>query len=250
MRMTGKTVFLTGGASGLGAATARRMAREGASVALADLDLAAAQRVAAEIAGAGGSAIALQADVTQSDSLAAAVAGTVARFGRLDTVVAAAGITINGDPVSMAEADWDRLMDINLKGVFLTCKHALPEIERAGGGAVVLFGSITSFTGRSLSCAYAASKSALLSFSRNVALKYARLPIRVNVLCPGHCETPLVARLFEQTPGTRERLLDLYPMGRFAREDEIANAALFLASDEASYITGTELVIDGGFLAQ
>jgi len=250
MRMAGRSVFVTGGGSGLGAATALRMAEEGAKVALVDLDLPKAEAVAAEIRALGGEAVALSADVTDSASLGRAAAEAERRLGHLDAVFAAAGITVNGDPVSMAEEEWDRVIAINLKGVFLTCKHTIPALERAGGGSIVLAGSITSFTGRSLSCAYAASKSALRTFARNLALKWAGIPIRVNLVCPGHCETPLVRRLFEQSPEARTALLERYPMGRFAREIEIANAVLFLASNEASFVTGTELVVDGGFLAQ
>lgn len=249
MRMTGKTAFITGGGSGIGAATARLLAAEGARVVIADLNLPAAQDVAGDIARAGGAALAVPIDVTCSDRTQEAVATAAAHFGRIDTVFACAGITANGTAEDMKEQDWDRVMAINLKGVFLTCKHTIPEIRKAGGGSVVLAGSITSFTGTSLSCAYAASKSALVTFSRNTALKFAHVPIRVNLVCPGHCETPLVRALFNGSPDLRDSLLKKYPMGRFAREDEIAQAVLFLASDESSFVTGTELIVDGGFLA-
>ncbi len=249
MRMKGRSAFITGGGSGLGAATARRLAEEGAKVAVADLDHQAAQSVTDALTADGYNAQALQVDVTSSDSLQAAAQSCVDLFGKLDSVFACAGITTNGTAVDMAEADWDAVMQVNLKGVFLTCKHTLPHLERAGGGSIVLAGSITSFTGVSKSCAYAASKAALVSFSRNMALDYAKSAIRVNLVCPGHCETPLVQALFRKTEGLRESLLARYPMGRLAEEREIANAVLFLLSDESSFVTGTELIVDGGFLA-
>lgn len=249
MRMKNRTVLITGGGSGLGAATAHRLAEEGAQVVVGDLNLEAAQTVANQLKNEGQDAHAVQLDVTSSESLEAALEDAGGHFGKLDGVFACAGITANGTAVDMAEADWDKVMQINLKGVFLTCKHTIPMLQSAGGGSIVLAGSITSFTGVSKSCAYAASKSALVSFSRNMALDYAKASIRVNLVCAGHCETPLVQELFRKTEGLRESLLVRYPMGRLATEREIANAVLFLLSEESSFVTGTELVVDGGFLA-
>lgn len=249
MRMNGRSVFITGGASGLGAMTARRLAEEGAQVVVADINLDAAQRVADALNADGYAASAQQVDVTSGESVLAAAENAQDQFGKIDGVFACAGITANGTAVDMAEDDWDKVMQVNLKGVFLTCKHTIPFLEKAGGGSIVLAGSITSFTGVTKSCAYAASKAALVSFSRNMALDYAKSSIRVNLVCPGHCETPLVQELFSKTKGLRESLLARYPMGRLAEEREIANAVLFLLSNESSFVTGTELVVDGGFLA-
>ncbi|GAA6208484.1 glucose 1-dehydrogenase [Cognatishimia sp. WU-CL00825] len=247
--MNGRSVFVTGGGSGLGATTAQRLAIEGARVVVGDLDFSAAQKVANAINADGYIAYAQEVDVTCHESLEAVVQKSVERFGKLDGVFACAGITTNGTVVDMPESDWDRIMQVNLKGVFLTCKQTIPFLERAGGGSIVPAGSITSFTGVSKSCAYAASKAALVSFSRNMALDYAKSSIRVNLVCPGHCETPLVQELFRNTQGLRESLIARYPMGRLSDEREIANAVLFLLSDESSFVTGTELVVDGGFLA-
>lgn len=250
MRLKDKVTLITGGASGIGAETARVFAREGALLAIADVNSQAADEMVAEIKDSGGQSIAVEVDVTDSAQVAAAIAECVKAYGKLDILFNSAGIVIEGDVTDLAEDDWDKVMDVNVKGTFLMCKHAIPEMIRNGGGVIVNVGSIQSFSANSVSCVYTASKAAILTLTRNIAVKYADRNIRANTVCPGDCETPLMAALFEQNDGMRERITAKYPMGRMAQPADIANAVLFLASDEASFATGTELTIDGGFLAR
>jgi NAD(P)-dependent dehydrogenase (short-subunit alcohol dehydrogenase family) len=250
MRLDGKVAFITGGASGIGAETALRFAREGARVAIGDLNEAAAVALARRIDTQGGEALAVSLDVTQSCQVEAAIAKTVDQFGRLDILFNSAGIFIEGGVLDHTEADWDAVMDVNVKGTFFACRHAIPAMLEVGGGAIVNVGSIQSFSGDSASLVYTASKAAILTLTRNIALKFAGRNIRCNTVCPGDCETPLIEALFEQNPGMREAIAAKYPAGRLAKPADIANAVLFLASDEAAFANGTELVIDGGFLAR
>ena len=245
MRLAGKVAFITGGASGIGAETARLFAREGAHVAVADKDADAAEALAVEI---GGQAVTL--DVTRADQVKAAVAHVVERYGRLDILFNSAGLFIEGGVLDLSEEDWDTVMDVNVKGTFLACKHAIPAMIEGGGGAIVNVGSIQSYSADSASLVYTASKAAILTLTRNIALRFADQGIRANTVCPGDCETPLVQALFERNEGMREEIAAKYPMGRLAQPIDIANAVLFLVSDEAAFATGTELTIDGGFLAR
>jgi len=245
MRLAGKVAFITGGASGIGAETARLFAREGARVTIGDMDADAARALAAEIGGE-----AVMVDVTRTDQVEAAVAHIVERHGRLDILFNSAGIFIEGGVLDLSEEDWDAVMDVNVKGTFLACKHAIPAMIDSGGGAIVNVGSIQSYSADSASLVYTASKAAILTLTRNIALRFADRGIRANTVCPGDCETPLVQALFERNEGMREQISAKYPMGRLAQPIDIANAVLFLVSDEAAFATGTELTIDGGFLAR
>jgi NAD(P)-dependent dehydrogenase (short-subunit alcohol dehydrogenase family) len=250
MRLEGKVALITGGASGIGAETARLFAREGASVSIGDMDEQGAIDVARAIDASGGSALAVRLDVTEAEEVEAAVAKTVDQFGHLDILFNCAGIFIEGGALDHTEEDWDKVMDVNVKGTFLACKYAMPVMLEAGGGAIVNVGSIQSFSGDSASLVYTASKAAILTLTRNIALKFAARGIRCNTVCPGDCETPLIQALFDENPGMREAIAAKYPAGRLAKPIDIANAVLFLASDEAGFANGTELVIDGGFLAK
>ena len=247
MRLAGKVAFITGGASGIGAETARLFAREGARVAVGDVDAGAAEAVVQEI---GSEALSVPVDVTRADQVGSAVARVVERYGRIDILFNSAGVFIEGGVLDLSENDWDAVMDVNVKGTFLSCKHAIPAMIAGGGGAIVNVGSIQSYSADSASVVYTASKAAILTLTRNIALRFADRGIRANTICPGDCETPLVQALFERNEGMREEVAAKYPMGRLAQPIDIANAVLFLVSDEAAFATGTELTIDGGFLAR
>ena len=247
-RLQGKTAIVTGGGAGIGRAISILFAREKARVAVADIDLGAAQATAAEIAQIGGCALALQADVRTASDVQRMVRETVAAFGRLDILVNNAGVGTDGDVVQLPEEEWRRILDVNLTGVFLCCKYAIPQMKRSGGGSIVNIASIAARVGGSVSCVYPASKAGVVALSRNTALKFAAEGIRVNCVCPGHVDTALTYTL--KDPRVREALISRYPAGRLGTAEEIAAAVLFLASDEASFITGSELIVDGGYTAQ
>jgi NAD(P)-dependent dehydrogenase (short-subunit alcohol dehydrogenase family) len=249
MRLEGKVAIVTGGAGGMGAVEAEMFAREGAKVVVADLLEDEGRKVVAAIAEAGGACIFLRLDVTDEDAWERTVASTVEKFGKLDVLVNNAGITGSFTEDLMSTEAWDTLMDVNAKGVFLGMKYAIPEMRKAGGGSIVNISSISGFIGQEhLHPAYNASKGAVRILTKATAVQYAREGIRINSVHPGvmpPMRSPVDVDLDE-----RERMvLQQVPMGRSGRREEVANGVLFLASDEASYITGTELVIDGGYLA-
>ncbi|MBI4537235.1 MAG: SDR family oxidoreductase [candidate division NC10 bacterium] len=249
MRLPGKVAIVTGGGSGIGEATAMLFGREGARVVVADIRGEAAERTARLIQNAGGAACAIPADVTKAHDVERMVQGAVQGYGRLDILVNNAGTGIRGDVLDLSEDDWDRVMDANLKGVFFGCKYAIPAMIKSGGGAIVNTASIYAVVGGSLSCVYPATKAGVVAFSKHTALRYARHNIRVNCVCPGHTDTPLIQGLLGD-PEARKELLKSYPLGRLGRPMDVAYAMLFLASDEAAFITGTELLVDGGYTAQ
>lgn len=253
-RLAGRTAFVTGGGSGIGRATAFRLAEDGANVAVVDVREAAAAETVEAIEGKGGAALAVACDVTRSADVAAGVAATVERFGGLDVVCNCAGIfAAEGGVVDCAEDDWDRVLAVNLKSIFLTGKHAVPHIQRAGGGAIVSIASVYGFTGLAGECAYDASKGGVINLTRQMAVDFATDGIRVNAVCPSDTDTPLISALFE--PGSdpeqeKAKLAEPIPMGRIAQPEEIAAAISFLVSDDARFVTGVALPVDGGFLAQ
>jgi NAD(P)-dependent dehydrogenase (short-subunit alcohol dehydrogenase family) len=251
MRLADKRTLITGAASGIGRETALLFAREGAKVAVADIDREGAERVAAEIEEAGGTARGIQVDVTSPDSVAAMVQATVDAFGGLDVLFANAGVMLDDDagPEDTGMAAWERTLAVNLTGVFLSCKSAIPAMRAAGGGSIVTAGSIVAIMGAAVpQLAYTASKGGVVALTREIAIQYARQNIRANAICPGPIETPLTHMLFD-TPEKLERRRVHMPMGRFGQAPEIAKLALFLASDEASFITAASYVIDGGITA-
>ncbi|HYC56429.1 MAG TPA: glucose 1-dehydrogenase [Candidatus Binatia bacterium] len=250
-RLAGKVAIVTGGAGGIGKATAVAMAREGAAVVVADNRLELARAAVDELTGQGARASAFQVDVRSSEQVAAMVAHAEATYGRLDVMFNNAGIfhDDDGSVLDTDEAIWNLVIDVNLKGVFLGCKHAVPAMLRSGGGSIINTASFVAVMGAAVSqSAYTASKGGVLALTRELAVEMARRGIRANALCPGPIDTPLLTELLKD-PAARQRRMVHIPMGRLGKSEEIAEAVVFLASDQASYITGTTFLVDGGIAA-
>jgi NAD(P)-dependent dehydrogenase (short-subunit alcohol dehydrogenase family) len=246
MRLQGKVALITGAASGMGKSEAEIFAKEGAKVVVADVLDAEGKAVAD---GIGTSARYVDLDVTSEPAWEQVVATTVAQFGKLDILVNNAGISGTFDADIMSTSAWDKLMDVNAKGVFLGMKSALPVMVKAGAGSIVNISSVSGFVAQlGLHMGYNASKGAVRLMTKSAAVQYARKGIRVNSLHPGVLPAMRTSKALAD-PNYREKMLAAVPMGRVGRVEEVAYAVLFLASDEASYITGTELVVDGGWLA-
>jgi NAD(P)-dependent dehydrogenase (short-subunit alcohol dehydrogenase family) len=249
MRLAGKVALVTGGASGMGRSEATIFAREGARVVVGDVLEAEGKETAAAIAAAGGQARFQRLDVTREADWQEAVRATVAAFGKLDVLVNNAGISGSIAPDEFDTAAWDTLMAVNAKGVFLGMKHAAPAMRQAGGGSIVNISSISGFTGQDrIHMGYNASKGAVRIMTKSAAVQLARDGIRVNSVHPGLLPPMRTSRV-SADPAWREKMVRAVPLRREGRVEEVAHAVLFLASDEASYITGTELVVDGGYLA-
>ena len=250
MRLAGKVALISGGARGMGAAEAILFAREGARVVLGDVLDAEGERVEAEISGKGGEAVYVHLDVTSEADWKRAVATAVARFGRLDVLVNNAGIGGGSRLEDTTAEAWDRGMEINAKGVFLGTKAVIPAMRAAGGGSIVNISSQLGMVGMELSSPwYQASKGAVRTLTKLTAVQYARECIRANSVHPGPIVTPMTeARRAD--PGHREFMVSRIPLGRYGEPDEVAYGVLYLASDESSFVTGSELVIDGGWTAQ
>jgi NAD(P)-dependent dehydrogenase (short-subunit alcohol dehydrogenase family) len=246
MRMHGKTAVVTGAGSGLGRATALRLAVEGARVACADLEGARATETATAITKAGGEAIGLQVDVTDAAACERMIETTQRRFGAVTTLVNSAGIA-GAAGAALTLEDWRHVLDVNLTGTWLAAHAAREALAASGHGSVTNLASIYGVTGGSRSPAYAASKGGVTNLTRQLALQWAPA-IRVNCVCPGHVETPLTATLMAE-PAWRETMLRKYPLARFGHVDDVAAAILYLASDEASFVTGVALPVDGGYTA-
>ncbi len=248
-RLDGKVAVVTGGASGIGAATLLRFAQEGARVAVLDLNKPEAAAFA-QVEAASAGAFFHEVDVRNEASIKTAMSAVLETFGQIDVLVNAAGVSSFG-PVHVLETDeWDRALDINLKGSYLTSKYALPNMLERGTGSIVHIASVEGLVGISGQAAYNASKGGVVLLTKNMALDYSPAGVRVNCVCPGGVETAMTAML--KTEGLRaigEKLEKFHLLGRFARPEEIANAILFLASDEASFVTGSSLVVDGGYTA-
>ena len=251
MRLSNKVALITGGGSGIGKASCLLFAREGAKVVVVDLKKETAQATADEIAKAGGQAKAFAADVSKAKDAEAMVKFAEDSFGRLDIAFNTAGVFLPDDDsvTNTTEEVWDKVININLKGVFLGCKYEIPAMLRAGGGSIINTASFVAILGAAApQIAYTGSKGGVLSMTREIAVEFARKNIRANALCPGPVETPLLNELLSD-PARRQRRLVHIPPGRFARAEEMANAALFLASDEASFVNAATFLVDGGITA-
>jgi NAD(P)-dependent dehydrogenase (short-subunit alcohol dehydrogenase family) len=250
MRLDGKVALISGAARGMGAAEARLFAREGAHLVLGDVLQAEGQAVAAEVAAKGGHAVFTNLDVTREDDWTRAVALAESRFGGLHVLVNNAGIGAAGLVEDTTAEAWDRVMAINAKGVFLGTKAAIPALRRAGGGSIVNISSQLGLVGMDDSSPqYTASKGAVRLLTKTTALQYAREHIRANSVHPGPIVTPMTERR-RADAATYQRMLSRIPLGRYGEAEEVAYAVLYLASDESAFVTGSELVIDGGWTAQ
>ena len=249
MRLQGKVALISGAARGMGAAEARLFAREGASVGIADILEEEGRRLEEQIAEAGGQAVFLRLDVTSGSDWDAAVDAVVSRFGNLDILVNNAGVYRLAVGEETTPEDWDRVMEINAKGVFLGTRAAIPAMREAGGGSIVNISSTNGMVGTRGGTAYNASKGAVRVFTKSAAVQYAKDGIRVNSVHPGSIRTPMLESAFPDPEVLEARVAEI-PLGRVGLPEEVAPCVLFLASDESSYVTGSELVVDGGWLAQ
>lgn len=250
-RLEGKVAIVTGAGSGIGRVAASLFAAEGARVVVADVLADHAESAAADIVAAGGSALPVTVDVSDEDQVASMVSAAVSAYGTLDVLFNNAGIfpEEDGGVLDTPPETWQRVMDVNVKGVWLGCRAAVPAMLGSGGGSIVNVASFVALMGAATAqIAYTTSKGGVLAFTRELAVEYARRGIRANSICPGPIETPLLAELLAD-PARRQRRLVHIPIGRFGRPAEIARAALFLASDDASFVTGSALVVDGGITA-
>jgi NAD(P)-dependent dehydrogenase (short-subunit alcohol dehydrogenase family) len=247
-RLDGKVAVITGAAGGIGREAALLFSEEGASVCVADMARENGEKTASECR----EAFFQEVDVADPASVEAMYAAAAERYGGIDVLYNNAGIMPedDGSILDTEPEAWQRVQDVNTKGVFLCCKYGIPHLVERGGGSVINVASFVALMGAATSqISYTASKGAVLSLSRELSVEFARRGIRVNAICPGPVETPLLMRLFEETPGALERRLQHLPMGRLAQAKEIAYGALFLASDESSYVNGSTFLVDGGLTA-
>lgn len=251
MRLENKVALITGAGSGIGREAAVLFAKEGAQVVVCDLNETGGNETVALIEAIRGKATFVRADVSKAVEAKAMIAAAEAAYGKLNVLFNNAGIfhPADGSVLETEEDIWDLTMNVNLKGVFLGCKYGIPALQRAGGGSIINTASFVAMVGAATSqSAYTASKGGVLSLTREIAVEFARQNIRVNALCPGPVETPLLAELMSD-PARRQRRLVHIPPGRLAQAKEIANAALFLASDESSFVNGSTFLVDGGITA-
>ena len=250
MRLENKVALISGGARGMGAAEARMFAREGAKVVIGDVLDAEGTRVAAEIAESGGDALFVHLDVTHEEAWRSAIGAATSSFSKLDILVNNAGIWRRGRVEDTTVEDWDMILDVNAKGVFLGTKLAIPEMRKAGGGSIINISSTAGLVGGPRSSAYTASKGAVRLFTKATAVQYAQEGIRANSIHPGPIDTLVIQQVWHGEEQSREAALARTPLGRIGTPEDIAYGVLFLASDESSFMTGSELVIDRGSTAQ
>ena len=250
MRLEGKVAFISGGARGMGAVEARLFAKEGAKVAIGDVLEEEGAALQSEIEDSGGECLFTRLDVTSENDWIRAIEATLARFGRLDILVNNAGVSQWSLLHETSEEDWDRVMDINTKGVFLGTKRSIPAMKESGGGSIINISSQLGLVGTEMSSAqYQASKGAVRLLTKHTAMQYAPDGIRCNSVHPGPIHTAMTEQR-RADPETYAEMLNRIPLGRYGQPEEIANGVLFLASDESGWITGSELVLDGGWTAQ
>ncbi len=253
MRLAGKVAVVTGAGRGIGEASAIRFAEEGASVVCADIDADRAYATAGTIEQAGGQAVAVGADVSTNAGNRAMITAGVEHFGALDVLYANAAVQVMGLLEDTEEGDWDAMHATNLRGVYLGIRHAMPQLRHRGGGSIIITASLLGIVGDRDLAAYGAMKGGLRSMCRAVAAAHGPENIRCNTICPGDVDTPMVEQFFAYQPdpeAARAEVTDRYPLRRFASARDVANVALFLASDEASYLNGIDIVVDGGLLAR
>jgi len=246
-RLAGKVCVITGAGGGMGADAAHLFTEEGARVCVADVDVDAAAKVASEVDG-----LSVQVDVADEGSVQRMFLAAAGEFGGIDVLYNNAGISPADDDsiLDTSLEAWERVQAVNARGVYLCCKHGIPYLLERGGGSVINVASFVAIVGAATSqISYTASKGAVLSMTRELGVQFARRGVRVNALCPGPVETPLLLRIWSETPGAAERRLVHVPMGRMAKPREIVNAALFLASDESSYVNAATFLVDGGLTA-
>lgn len=250
-QFSGRVALVTGGASGLGRVTAVALAREGAKVVVADVAVSEGEATAQMIAGAGGQASFVKADVTNSSEVEAMVQAAVKAFGRLDFALNNAGIDgVRARTADYPEDAWHQVINLNLTGVFLCLKYELPVMVEQGSGVIVNMSSVAGVTGFPGHAAYTASKHGVIGLTKTAALDYAKAGIRVNAICPAYARTPMLDRMLAQKPDLEAKLISRVPLGRLGTAEEIAQAAIYLFSDAAAFITGHSLVMDGGIVAE
>ena len=251
--LEGKTALVTGGGSGIGRAASLAYAKDGARVVVADVNVEGGEETVQLIKETGGEAILVHADVSKPEDTQAMVAQAVETFGSLDCAFNNAGIGGGKErhlTADYLEDDWDRVMSINLKGVWLCMKAEIPQMLKQGKGAIVNTASIAGLVGLSGTVAYVAAKHGVTGLTKAAAMEYAKSGIRVNAVCPGYIQTPLVQGIFDEIDGYKERVASRHPMDRLGEPEEIAQAVLWLSSDSASFVTGHNMAVDGGYVAQ
>jgi NAD(P)-dependent dehydrogenase (short-subunit alcohol dehydrogenase family) len=252
-KLDGRVALITGGGSGVGRAVALLFSREGARVTVVDLNRNGGETTVKMIKEVGGEALFAEADISRSSQVEKAVKTSILHYGKLDVLVNNAGIDVGGSVIELTEEAWDKVIDVNLKGVFLCSKYALAEMLKVGGGAVINIASVLGLVGSNGEAAYCASKGGIVALTKAMAIDLAKHNVRVNCICPGSVLTPMFEKFMASTgdyEGALARNAEKIPLGRAARPEEIARLALFLASDESSYATGSILTIDGGWTAR
>ena len=247
MKLLGKVAIITGGSSGIGRASALRLAEEGAKIAVSDLNVEGGEETVKLVKENGGEAFFVKCDVSKADQVEAMVYATVENYGRLDIALNNAGVggaMVNSD--QLEESVWDFVMNVNLKGVWLCTKYELPAMLKNGGGSIINVASLAGLLGFRGNAVYSASKHGVIGLTKSVALEYARLGVRVNAICPGFTETPMVSNMIEEVPRMEEYTRKASPLRRLGRVEEIADAVFYLASDMSSFVNGHALTLDGG----
>ncbi len=249
MRLEGKVALITGAGSGMGRLAAQVFAREGARLILGDVSQDAGEAAAAEVECAGGKAVFVAADVARERDVETLVRRGIEAFGRLDVLYNNAGIfpADDGSVVDVAEEVWDRVMAVNLKGIYLCCKHAIPDMLRGGGGSIINVASFVALVGCTVpQDAYTASKGGVIALTKSLAVQFGPKRVRTNAIAPGPIETPLLMSWLLTNPAEKSKRLDRIPAGRFGKPEDIVNMALYLASDESAWVNGAVMVVDGG----